>query len=129
MHNKIIGFIFISIICFSCNNVVRVNDQNNDEKQIIRQSDLEESENYYGIETCEDGEELAMKDIENGNIKYIFSSFGSRQDLPKNLESLYGIEIINVSGVLGKPNKCYNDIMYREIQRKFGKDAFNKAME
>ena len=42
---------------------------------------------------------------------------------------LYGIEIIKVKGVLGIPNDCYNDVMYKQIQQKFGNDAFNKAME
>ena len=42
---------------------------------------------------------------------------------------MYGIEIITVQGILGKVNHCYNTKMYKEIQRKFGEDAFNRAME
>jgi len=112
-----------------CNNVVRVNNKEADNNRIIKESDVTESENYNGIKTCEEGEILAKKDINEGKIKYIFSAFGSRQELPKNLEKLYGIEIIKADGVLGLPNKCYNDLMYKEIQKKFGKDAFNKAIE
>ena len=45
------------------------------------------------------------------------------------LEELYSIEVIRLQGIIALPNRCYNDIMYKEIQRKFGQDAFNKAME
>jgi len=127
MKKRIIGMLFLSITFVGCNNVVRVNNKEN--TKIIKESDLTESENYNGIKTCEEGQELAKKEINEGKIKYIFSGFGSRQELPKNLEKLYGIEIIKVDGVLGIPNKCYNDLMYKEIQEKFGQDAFNKAME
>ena len=130
MKKRIIGIIlFLSISFVGCNNVVRVNNTEKENTKIIKESDLTESENYNGIITCEEGEELAKKEINDGKIKYIFSGFGSRQKLPKNLEKLYGIEFIKVDGVLGIPNKCYNDLMYKKIQEKFGKDAFNKAME
>jgi hypothetical protein len=129
MQKLIIGILFLSTTLIGCNNVVRVNDKEKENSKIIKESDLAESENYNGIKTCEEGQKLAEKQINAGNIKYIFSEFGSRQELPKNLEKLYGIEIIKVSGVLGTPNKCYNDVMYKEIQERFGKDAFNKAME
>lgn len=95
----------------------------------FNKSDLTESENYNGIKTCEEGKALAEKELKEGKIKYIFSGFGSRQELPKNLKKLYGIEIIKVKGVLGIPNDCYNDVMYKQIQQKFGNDAFKKAME
>lgn len=129
MKIKIIGILFLAITSVGCNNVVRVNEKENQNTKIIKESDLTKSENYNGIKTCEDGHELAKKEINEGTIKYIFSGFGSRQELPKNLEKLYGIEIIEVGGVLGIPNKCYNDLMYIKIREKFGKDAFNKAME
>lgn len=127
MKKRIIGLLFLSITFVCCNNVVRVNDK--EKTKTIKESDLTESENYNGIKTCEEGQELAKKEINDGKIKYIFSGFGSRQELPKNLQKLYGIEIIKVNGVLGIPNKCYNDLMYKKIQEKFGQDAFNKAME
>lgn len=129
MKIEIIGILFLAITFVGCNNVVRVNDKENENTKIIKESDINESKNYSGIKTCEEGQELAKKEINEGKIKYIFSGFGSRQELPKNLEKLYGIEIIKVDGVLGIPNKCYNDLMYIKIQEKFGKDAFNKAME
>jgi hypothetical protein len=130
MNKRIIGILlFLSITFVGCNNVDRVNNKEKESTKIIQESDLTESENYNGITTCEEGEELAKKEISEGKIKYMFSGFGSTEKLPKNLEKLYGIEIIKVGAVLGIPNKCYNDLMYREIQEKFGKDAFNKAME
>ena len=129
MKNKIIGLIFLTTILVSCNNVIRVDEKNKETNRSVRESDLTESVNYNGIKTCEEGENLALKELEEGKIKYIFSSYGSRQELPKKLNQLYGIEIINVEGVLGIPNKCYNDKMYEVIQSKFGKNAFNKAME
>jgi len=105
---------------------VRVESHKNTD---IRDSDLTNSTNYNGIKSCEEGQELAKKELQEGKIKYIFGGFGSRQNLPKKLKELYEIEIITVEGVLGIPNKCYNDLMYAEIQKRFGKDAFNKAME
>jgi len=130
MNKRIIGILlFLSITFVGCNNVVRVNNKEKENTKIIQESDLTESENYNVITTCEEGEKLAKKEISEGKIKYMFSGLGITQKLPKNLEKLYGIEIIKVGGVLGIPNKCYNDLMYREIQEKFGKDAFNKAME
>ncbi len=129
MKKSIFGVFLLSIIFISCNNVVRVNDTKNENMRTIKKSDLGESENYNDINTCEEGQELAKKEINEGKIKYIFSSFGSRQQLPKNLEKRYGVEIVKVKGVLGIPNNCYNDLMYKEIQKKFGKDAFNKVME
>jgi hypothetical protein len=130
MNKRIIGILlFLSITFVGCNNVVKVNNKEKENTKITQESDLTESENYNGITTCEEAEELAKKEISEGKIKYMFNGFGSTQKLPKNLEKLYGIEIIKVGGVLGIPNKCYNDLMYREIQEKFGKDAFSKAME
>jgi hypothetical protein len=167
MKKGIIGILFLSIFFVGCNNVGRVNNKEKENTKIIKESDLTESENYNGIKTCEEGQELvkkeinegkentkiikesdlteseiyngiktceegqelAKKEINEGKIKYIFSGFGSKQEFPNNLEKLYGIEIIKVEGVLGIPNKCYNDLMYKAIQEKFGKDAFNKAME
>ena len=128
---KKITFIFcvFMIINIGCNNVVRVNDNKKESTTTILESDLTEVQNYNGITSCEDGKALAKKDLEEGKLKYIFSSYGSRQDLPKNLKKRYGIEIINVEGILGIPNNCYNDIMYKAIQNKFGNDAFNKAMK
>lgn len=128
--NKLIIYLFLlSSILMSCNNVVRANSTSTDEKSIVEDYNLTESENYNDLTTCEDAKQLAVKDIEDGQLKYIFGSYGSQQELPKNLERLYGIEIIKVKGSRGKVNGCYNDIMYKEIQRKFGTDAFNKAME
>ena len=127
MRNIGILILLMTFIC--CNNVTRVNDKEQENTKIIKESDLIESGNYNGIKTCEEAEKLAKKEINEGKLKYIFSGFGSRQELPKNLEKLYRIEIIKVDGVLGIPNKCYNDIMYKKIQEKFGDDAFNKAME
>jgi hypothetical protein len=130
MNKIIIGLLlFLSITFAGCNNVVKVNNEEKENTKIIQESDLTESENYNEITTCEEGEELAKKEISEGKIKYMFSGLGSSHKLPKNLEKLYGIEIIKVGGVLGIPNKCYNDLMYTEIQEKFGKDAFNRAME
>jgi hypothetical protein len=129
MKKTVFCLSFLLLIFSSCNNVVRVNKTVNNENETIKESDLTESENYKGIKTCEEGQELAQKELKEGKLKYIFSSYGSRQNLPKKLESLYSIEIINTQGVLGIANSCYNDIMYKEIQRRFGKDAFNKAIE
>lgn len=129
MNKKNIQIFLLSITFISCNNVIRVNNKETENTRIIKESDLTEPENYKGIKTCEEGKELAKKEIKNGKIKYIFAGYGSRQELPKNLEMLYDIEIINVGGVLGLPNDCYNDVMYKEIQSKYGNDAFNRAME
>lgn len=129
MYKRFFPIFLLSIVYISCNNVVRVNKNEQESSKIIRESDLTKPENYKETKTCEEGKDLAKKEINAGKIKYIFSEFGNRQELPKNLEKLYGIEIIKVSGVLGIPNKCYNDVMYKEIQERFGKDAFNKAME
>lgn len=129
MNKPIIYLFVLSFQLMSCNNVIRANSSNTDEKSIVEDYNLTESENYNDLTTCEDAKQLALNDIENGQLKYIFGSYGSQQELPKNLERLYGIELINVKGARGKVNGCYNDIMYKEIQRKFGKDAFNMAME
>ncbi|WP_025744135.1 hypothetical protein [Aquimarina pacifica] len=123
---RTIPLIVFFIVSIGCNNVVRVESHKNTD---IRDSDLTEPTNYNRIKNCEEGQELAKKELREGKIKYIFGGFGNRQNLPKKLKELYEIEIITVEGVLGIPNKCYNDIMYAEIQKKFGKDAFNKAME
>jgi len=120
------NLLIILLIILGCNNVVRVNEK---EQIKLTKSDLAEPENYKEIETCKEGKELAKKDIEKGQLKYIFGSFGSKQELPKKLNKLYNIEIIKTNGLLGIPNDCYNDIMYQEIQKRFGKDAFNKALE
>ena len=66
------------------------------------------------------------------SVSAIQTTKGSISEALKGLqkeEGTNGIEIIKVDGVLGIPNKCYNDLMYKKIQEKFGKDAFNKAME
>ena len=118
------------VVCgafLSCDNVIGVKDAQ--EKLSLEESDLERGTLYQDIRTCEEGEALAKKDLEAGNIRYIFGGFGSRQLLAENLHAMYGIEVIRLEGVLEKPNRCYNDLMYIEIQRKFGRDAFNKAME
>jgi hypothetical protein len=128
MKKRIIGILFLSILFVGCTNVIRENNKEKVDLKTIKASDLTEPENYKGIKTCNEGEELAKKEIKAGKIKYIFGGFGSRQELPINLQKLYGIEIIKVDGVLGIPNKCYNDLMYKKIQEKFGKDAFNKAL-
>ena len=65
-------------------------------------------------------------EIEKGKLKYIFGSFGSKQELPKNIEENYDIEIIKINGLLSTPNRCYNNIMYKEIQKRYGQDAFSK---
>lgn len=111
----------------SCDNVIRVKDAQ--EKVNLEELDLERGTLYQDIKTCEEGEALAKKDMEAGNIKYIFGGFGSRQPLADNLNEMYGIEVIRMDGILEMPNRCYNDLMYIEIQKRFGKDAFNKAME
>lgn len=111
----------------SCNNVVRVDDTQ--KTTTLKESDLEKGTTYQGVETCEEGTTLAQKDLAAGRLKYIFAGFGSRQPLAKNLHEMYGIEIIAMEGILEKPNRCYNDVMYVEIQKQFGQDAFNKAME
>lgn len=98
-------------------------------RNTINASDLKPATNFEGIQTCEEGREKARNDIENGKVRQIFGSLGSRQPLAKNLKIKYNIEIIEVEGVVGIPNECYNQIMYEEIQRRYGKDAFNKAYE
>lgn len=129
MNKTILCLLLLSTLLMSCNNVIRANNTDSDRKGVIEDYDLSESENYNGLATCEDAQILALKDIEEGQLKYIFGSYGSQQELPENLEKLYGIEIINIKGARGKVNGWYNDIMYKEIQRKFVNDAFNKAME
>lgn len=114
-------------ILMSCDNVIRVKDTQ--EKVGLKESDLRKGTLYRGIETCEEGEALAKKDLAAGKINYIFGGFGSGQTLAKNLEKMYGIEVIRLEGIIEKPNRCYNDIMYLEIQKKFGQDAFNRASE
>ncbi len=127
---KIIRLLFvISIMSISCNNVTRVNQKHNNEKIVIEETDLKESDNYKGIKSCQEGYDLAKKEIKIGKIKYIFGSIGSRQELPNRLEELYSIEIIRLQGIITRSNRCYNDVMYKEIQRKYGNDAFNKAMK
>ncbi len=123
---KIVLLISIFWIVTGCNNIVRVESHKNTN---LRDSDLTEPTNYDGIESCEEGRELAKKELREGKIKYIFGGFGSRQKFPKRLSELYDIKIITVEGLLGTPNHCYNKVMYKEIQKRFGKDAFNKAME
>jgi hypothetical protein len=94
----------------------------------IRASDLGKSTNFESISTCEEGRSKAKKDIEDGKLRFLFGSFGARQPLAKNLKEKYDIEVIVLGGVLGLPNECYNQIMYKEIQKKYGQDVFNKAM-
>ena len=106
--------IVVLLLSIGCNNVERVN---NSKKAQIEESDLTESNNYGGISSCDEGKELAEKELKEGKLKYIFGGFGSRQNLPKKLKELYDVEIVEVSGVLGIPNKCYNDVMYAEIQK------------
>ncbi len=128
MNKKFIGLLIVfSIILIGCNNVIRVNEKN--EIINIKETDLKQSENYKGINNCEEGYNLAEKEIQGGKLKYIFGSVGGRQELPNKLEKQYGIEIIKLEGIIALPNRCYNDIMYKEIQRRFGKDAFNKVLE
>lgn len=132
MNSKLLlPSLFVALcICgtfLSCENVIRVEDSK--EKVTLKESDLNKGTLYQGIQTCEEGEILAKKDLEVGKIKYIFGGFGSRQHLAENLEKMYGIEVIRLEGIIEKPNRCYNDVMYIEIQRKFGLDAFNKASE
>jgi len=91
----------------------------------LRDSDLGAATNFEGIQTCEEGELKAMADLESGKLRYIFGGFGSRQPLAENLQKL-GIEVIKTQGVVGLPNNCYNDIMYKEIQKRFGQDVFNR---
>ncbi len=78
------------------------------------------------MQTCEEGENRATEDIKQGKLRYIFGGFGSRQPLAENLKE-YGIEVIKIEGIIGLPNRCYNDIMYLELQKRFGQDVFNKA--
>ena len=92
----------------------------------LEMTDLNPGGNYNNIETCEEGKDLATKEIEKGKLKYIFGSFGSKQELPKNIEENYDIEIIKINGLLSTPNRCYNNIMYKEIQKRYGQDAFSK---
>jgi hypothetical protein len=94
----------------------------------IRESDLIAATNFEKISTCEEGRSKAETDIKNGKLKYLFGSFGGRQPLAKNLKENYDIEVIILDGVLGIPNECYNQVMYKEIQRKYGQDIFNKEM-
>ena len=96
-----------------------------DDQKSIKNSDLEPATNFEGIQSCEEGEEKAQSDLKEGKLRYIFGGFGSRQALAKNLEK-YGIEVIKLNGVVGIPNDCYNRIMYKEIQKRFGNDIFNR---
>jgi hypothetical protein len=94
----------------------------------IRESDLTAPTNFENISTCEEGRSTAETDIKNGKLKYLFGSFGGRQPLAKNLKENYDIEVIVLDGVLGVPKQCYNQVMYKEIQRKYGEDIFNREM-
>lgn len=116
----------ILLILVGCNNVVRVDEQ---EEYIFTDADLNSPENYKGIETCEEGKELARNELDDGELKYIFGSYGSKTKLAKKLQELYRVEIIETDGLLGIPNHCYNDVMYKEIQKRYGQDAFTKALE
>ncbi|MCK4664134.1 MAG: hypothetical protein KAT68_14800 [Bacteroidales bacterium] len=112
-------FLLVCLVSFSSNNKVNV----------IYESDLKEATNFEEIETCEEGRIKAEKDIKNGKLRYIFGSYGSRQPLARNLKKDYDIEIIEVDGVIGMPNECYNQVMYKEIQKRYGQDVFTKAFE
>lgn len=100
----------------------------NDKQIEIKESNSTEPTNYSEITTCEEGKNKAYEDIEKGKLCYIFGGFGSRQELAKNLEENYDIDVIRLEGVLGLPNSCYNDVMYEEIKKRYGNDIFNKAM-
>lgn len=95
------------------------------QKLELHYSDLGEATNFEGIETCDEGAEMALADLEEGKLRYIFGGLGSRQALAESLKKL-GVEVIKTQGVVGLPNNCYNDIMYKEIQRRFGQDVFNR---
>ena len=112
MKKGMFCIIVLLLTLISCDNVIRLEDEENEDTKIINATDLTESENYKGIETCEEGKELAKKELSEGKLRYIFGGFGSKQEFATNLEILYGIEIIRVGGVLGMPNNCYNLIMY-----------------
>ena len=95
------------------------------DKTTILKSDIEPSINFEGIQTCDEGKEKARTDLENGELRYMFGGFGSRQPLAENLKK-YGVEVIKLNGLVGVPNECYNQIMYEEIQKRFGEDIFNR---
>lgn len=92
----------------------------------ITTSDLGPPTNFQNLKTCEEARAKAEEDIKSGKLRYIFGSFGSRQPLAEKLKDKYEIEIIELEGVLGIPNECYNQVMYKEIQRKYGADVFTK---
>jgi hypothetical protein len=94
-------------------------------KNTILDSDIESSPNFDGIQTCDEGREKARIDVENGELRYMFGGFGSRKPLAENLKK-YGVEVIKLNGLVGMPNECYNQIMYKEIQKRFGADIFNR---
>ncbi len=115
-------FLLLSILMISssCNNV---------DDRSIRESDVSKEANYSGIETCDEGRELAKKELSEGNLRYIFGGWGGRQEFASNLESMYNVEVIRLEGTIGIPITCYNQIMEKEIKKRFGEDAFTKAME
>jgi hypothetical protein len=98
------------------------------DNSVLRESDLTGSTNFENISTCEEGRSKAETDLKSGKLRCLFGSFGGRQPLAKNLKENYDIEIIILDGVLGVPNECYNQVMYKEIQKKYGQDVFNKEM-
>ena len=126
MRSITILFSILTLLFVSCDNVVHV-----DEKKTINidAEVLSGSENYKGIENCEEARELARKDLEAGELRYIFGSIGTQLGNADKLEEMYDIEVIRTEGVLGLPNTCYNQVMRKEIQRKYGQDAFNRALE
>jgi hypothetical protein len=95
---------------------------------VIRVSDLAGPANIENISTCEEGRSKAEADLKIGKLRYLFGSFGARQPLAKNLKENYDIEVIVLDGALGVPNECYNQVMYKAIQEKYGQNIFNKEM-
>lgn len=95
----------------------------------IRESDLREGSNFENIETCEEGKIKAKEDLENGKYRRIVGSFGMRQPYVKVLKEEYDVEIIEIDGMIGIPNSCYNDVMHEALQEKHGQLYLNEIME
>ena len=101
----------------------------NSDSQSIRENDLKDASNFEDIKTCEEGTIKAKEDLEKGIYRRIVGSYASRQGYVKVLSEEYNIDIIEVDGVLGIPNSCYNDVMHKALQEKYGPLYLNKIME
>jgi len=126
MKSLTLLFSIATILFVSCDNVVYVDEKKTFE---LDEEDLSGTKDYKEIENCEEGRELARKDIEAGELRYIFGTVGTQLGNADKLEEMFNIEVIRMEGIFGVPTSCYNQVMYEEIQRKYGQDAFNRALE